>query len=284
MSTLACAAHLHAIGHGAQVPFLQACWDDPLNDVPRLVYADWLDENGFPLRARFIRAECALARVQAEVDFSETPDWAERLRWECEARLLRWINQQSWEITLADVSFDRGLPISGDIHNRIIDWHEYTQRWPLWQISLHIHDAFNYPNWVEILGSLAQQIRILQVKTPTSRAAALLRMFNEPWPVLRALSVTTFPPILEALPAVLTGKSYLAQVQRLAFSSRVDDNDEFELDLSAEDELADSVEDELPEDVDLTDGNHAIFDTNPQLDFTVLWPTLANGALRELVS
>jgi uncharacterized protein (TIGR02996 family) len=35
----------------------------PGDDVPRLVYADWLDEHGRPERAEFIRVQCALARL-----------------------------------------------------------------------------------------------------------------------------------------------------------------------------------------------------------------------------
>src|SRR5262245_25571067 len=41
---------------------LQAIWDDPEEDVPRLVYADWLEETGEP--ARLARAE--FIRVQIE--------------------------------------------------------------------------------------------------------------------------------------------------------------------------------------------------------------------------
>jgi uncharacterized protein (TIGR02996 family) len=33
--------------------------DQPDDDVPRLVYADWLDEHGDADRARFIRLQCA---------------------------------------------------------------------------------------------------------------------------------------------------------------------------------------------------------------------------------
>jgi uncharacterized protein (TIGR02996 family) len=36
---------------------------DPDEDTPRLIYADWLDENGRPERAEFIRAQVELARV-----------------------------------------------------------------------------------------------------------------------------------------------------------------------------------------------------------------------------
>ncbi len=35
----------------------------PDDDAPRLVYADWLDENGEPERAEFIRVQCELARL-----------------------------------------------------------------------------------------------------------------------------------------------------------------------------------------------------------------------------
>ncbi len=40
--------------------FLQAIVDDPENDLPRLVYADWLDEQGDP-RGEYIRVQCELA-------------------------------------------------------------------------------------------------------------------------------------------------------------------------------------------------------------------------------
>ena len=36
---------------------------DPADDAVRLVYADWLEENGQPERAEFIRTQCAHARL-----------------------------------------------------------------------------------------------------------------------------------------------------------------------------------------------------------------------------
>jgi len=41
--------------------FLQAILSDPEDDARRLVYADWLDENGDPERAELIRVQCELA-------------------------------------------------------------------------------------------------------------------------------------------------------------------------------------------------------------------------------
>src|SRR5262245_36776173 len=46
--------------------FLQEILADPDDDVPRLIYADWLEEHGDPLRAEFIRAQCELARLASE--------------------------------------------------------------------------------------------------------------------------------------------------------------------------------------------------------------------------
>lgn len=36
----------------------------PHDDTPRLVYADWLEENGQPLRAEFIRVQCAVKHLE----------------------------------------------------------------------------------------------------------------------------------------------------------------------------------------------------------------------------
>jgi uncharacterized protein (TIGR02996 family) len=42
--------------------FLAAIAAAPADDLPRLVFADWLDEHGEPDRAEFIRLQCAAAR------------------------------------------------------------------------------------------------------------------------------------------------------------------------------------------------------------------------------
>src|SRR5262245_16095557 len=55
--------------------FLRAIWDHPNDDGPRLVYADWLDEQGDP-RGEFIRLQCELARL----------DESDPRRWPLEGR------------------------------------------------------------------------------------------------------------------------------------------------------------------------------------------------------
>lgn len=42
--------------------FLRAIIADPDNDVPRLIYADWLEEHGETARADFVRVQCELAK------------------------------------------------------------------------------------------------------------------------------------------------------------------------------------------------------------------------------
>ena len=47
----------------SHVGFLRAIIEHPEDDTPRLIYADWLEENGDPDRAEFIRVQCELARL-----------------------------------------------------------------------------------------------------------------------------------------------------------------------------------------------------------------------------
>jgi uncharacterized protein (TIGR02996 family) len=47
--------------------FLRAICANPDDDLPRLIYADWLDEHGDPDRAEFIRLQCALAAGSEEL-------------------------------------------------------------------------------------------------------------------------------------------------------------------------------------------------------------------------
>jgi uncharacterized protein (TIGR02996 family) len=42
--------------------FIQAIRDEPDDDAPRLVYADWLEDQGESARAEFIRVQCELTR------------------------------------------------------------------------------------------------------------------------------------------------------------------------------------------------------------------------------
>jgi uncharacterized protein (TIGR02996 family) len=46
--------------------FLHAICENPQDDAPRLIYADWLEEHGKPERAEFIRVDVELARLDED--------------------------------------------------------------------------------------------------------------------------------------------------------------------------------------------------------------------------
>ncbi len=83
---------------------LQACKDQPDDDTPRLILADWLEEHGDP-RGTFVRIQCLTAHLP-EAD----PRRRDLL---CQARALRTAHQASWLGPLAPLvglcSFQRGL-------------------------------------------------------------------------------------------------------------------------------------------------------------------------------
>ncbi|WP_166831438.1 TIGR02996 domain-containing protein [Thalassoroseus pseudoceratinae] len=54
--------------------FLEAILADPDEDLPRLIYADWLDEQGDP-RGEFIRIQCELFQRSDDVPFLQNEIW-----------------------------------------------------------------------------------------------------------------------------------------------------------------------------------------------------------------
>src|SRR5262245_61798913 len=65
----------------AEAAFLDAIGEQPDDDGPRLIYADWLDENGDPARAEFIRSQCRLARMsESEAAATDLPGRAYQLQ------------------------------------------------------------------------------------------------------------------------------------------------------------------------------------------------------------
>ena len=77
--------------------FLAAVAEAPEDDAPRLVFADWLEENGQPERAELIRLQCRLAATD-RYDAARRPlarrerELLDRFgkRWQHEDGLWRW--------------------------------------------------------------------------------------------------------------------------------------------------------------------------------------------------
>ena len=86
---------------------LAAVWAAPHDDLPRLAYADWLDERGDAPRAEFIRVQCAVAKLDPWDDGRgplEKREAALRRKW-----------GQGWKAGLPDAyrrtaGFHRGFP------------------------------------------------------------------------------------------------------------------------------------------------------------------------------
>src|SRR5262249_7072625 len=51
-----------------EASFLQTIIANPEDDAPRLVFADWLEEQGQAERAEVIRVQCGLAKIADEYD------------------------------------------------------------------------------------------------------------------------------------------------------------------------------------------------------------------------
>ena len=87
--------------------FLRAIFDAPEDDTPRLVYADFLEENGEPERAEFIRVTCELASHGS--GWSETDRLKKRERelldrLHPELELINWTPEER-----AQIRIDRGF-------------------------------------------------------------------------------------------------------------------------------------------------------------------------------
>src|SRR5262245_27253734 len=110
--------------------FLDAIFDAPSDDTPRLVYADWLEEHGQGNYARFIRLQCEAARH---------PLWspeANRL-WEEIGRVWGPL-ARDWRHLLIScprldpVHFHRGFPISAVGEDNSEEAAEFAYRSWLW--------------------------------------------------------------------------------------------------------------------------------------------------------
>src|SRR5262245_61268584 len=102
--------------------FLRAIAESPDDDSLRLIFADWLEENGDAAFARFIRVQCELARSADENEHWLAQKIEEEALWV--ALKGRW--QPDLEVcrsTLDD--FDRGL--LGEVGCHVAELDEFLQ-------------------------------------------------------------------------------------------------------------------------------------------------------------
>jgi uncharacterized protein (TIGR02996 family) len=92
---------------------VRAICEDPDDDTPRLIFADFLDETGEPDRAAFVRAQIELARTPAWEPFGvlcrrRKPEWAERSELEAVRRALPPF-PSGWNVEWHEAPFRRGF-------------------------------------------------------------------------------------------------------------------------------------------------------------------------------
>jgi uncharacterized protein (TIGR02996 family) len=86
---------------------LEAIFAAPDDDAPRLIYADWLNENGHPEQAEFIRLRCQMAHLS-----NGERGWRplrRKLHWTWAALQSRWLREFP-RTRLAMDQLPRGLP------------------------------------------------------------------------------------------------------------------------------------------------------------------------------
>ena len=127
--------------------FLQRIRAYPDDDAPRLIYADWLDEQGDP-RGAFIRVQLALAHLKAEEAAAESDRVGRadrekaRTRLDAAERNLLATHEEEWKAPLnglaTGVKFRRGFveEVNVDAHDFVRRAHELFAAAPLRHIHL----------------------------------------------------------------------------------------------------------------------------------------------------
>jgi uncharacterized protein (TIGR02996 family) len=150
--------------------FLRAIFDAPDDDLPRLAYADFLEENGEPDRAALIRVQCQLAAL------GDRPGEAQQLRrherelidrLHPELVLIHWTAEER-----ARIRFDRGFLVEptavvcpGELGDVTAAREKIVRSRPHWSglTRLAIQPGwFLYPEHVEVLFGLAALQRVTE--------------------------------------------------------------------------------------------------------------------------
>ncbi len=159
-------------------PFLKMICANPADDAPRLVYADWLEENGEELRAVFIRAQVSLARD--EFNLNDLPkDWCRPYE-----QVLAIANRE-WRHELPNLSgvswgqYSRGFISAADFHMPKWFFKQYALAFETTPIQ-SVRISYMRPHHMESLAS-TQHLQQLEGLTLAARDFALEEL---PWSVL----------------------------------------------------------------------------------------------------
>ena len=97
-------------GETEQKQLYRAVLNHPDEDTPRLMYADWLDENGDPARAEFIRLQCRLTERQSAAPVPHIDPDQQRATVLGDQMKARWLAELPPIHGVHWVGFRRGFP------------------------------------------------------------------------------------------------------------------------------------------------------------------------------
>lgn len=131
---------------------LAAIWARPLEDAPRLMYADWLTENGHAERGDLIRAQCELARIpEDDPKARKLRGIAQRAlrgregKWK--AHLPNNLKSGEWHRGFFQPHDNRGESVAKLLHLRTEEWHLVpTRRWFLTDAAVRWDELLASPN------------------------------------------------------------------------------------------------------------------------------------------
>jgi uncharacterized protein (TIGR02996 family) len=153
---------------------LRAIEANPDEDTPRLAYADWLDENGQPERAEFIRLQCELARLPSRPRPDGLVSREGKLFGEFHERWLRELPGQQFY-----PKFRRGFidPVHTGGFNVVRHWETYAAVAPLH----HLH-LFKTPLMTDKIAACPalRFVRWLNLASNVIRNAAIAALARSP--------------------------------------------------------------------------------------------------------
>jgi len=218
---------------------LRAILDDPDDDAPRLIYADWLEERGEQSRAQFIRAQVELARLPADHPNRDPFVQIERTLWKANrAEWTAWI--PSW------IRFDRfRRGFLEEIRCKAVRFHEFADlirgQTPLQSVSLDQAEQVAVPLFksraLERLRSLRIRANVPEgawsvlAESPylsrleklqlgeSSQPSELIRVLvkSQAFPALKTLRLKSFP-LGDELAAMLVEHPWCARLDVLDLS------------------------------------------------------------------
>ena len=191
---------------------LSAIVANPDDDLPRLVFADWLEENGEPERAEFIRVECLHARTDRE-----SPDYLPLLR--RSSRLLtahsdRWFgeiqNEQLAQVVITERGFVDRIVIVAD---RFAAHGDFIRGQAPLLKELHIRAAGDWREFFHSANLAGLRALSFEDGVFTSEAAAALASSRHVWSLVE-LDLNRQP--LGLYGAVEIASARLPQLEKLS--------------------------------------------------------------------